>query len=121
MVNKGRISRSVLKVLLKRSKNYGQMRVYDAWYDGNNNDIAGLYVHHKTLTINGLLNGRNAKVTWTGSQNLTSLATLTNNDILLRVVDADVTDDYNRNFAYIRDHYTKRMRTVPWVTRIVRR
>jgi phosphatidylserine/phosphatidylglycerophosphate/cardiolipin synthase-like enzyme len=121
MVNKGRISRSVLKVLLKKSKNYGQMRVYDAWYDGNNNDIAGLYVHHKTLTINGLLNGRNAKVTWTGSQNLTSLATLTNNDILLRVVDADVTDDYNRNFAYIRDHYTKRMRTVPWVTRIIRR
>jgi hypothetical protein len=56
-------------------------------------------------------------VTWTGSQNLTGPATLANNDIVMRVVDPAVTDAYNRNFAYIRDNYTRRMRTVPWVTR----
>ena len=48
MINKGRISRGVLKVLLKPSKKHGKMPVYDAWYDKNNNNVAGLYVHDKT-------------------------------------------------------------------------
>jgi hypothetical protein len=118
MINKGRISRSILHALLKHSKKYGKMGVYNAWYDRNNNDFAELYVHHKTLTINGLLGGRNVKVTWTGSQNFTGPGTRANNDIILRVVDPSVTDAYNRNFAYIRKHYTRRMYTVPWITRL---
>jgi hypothetical protein len=120
MVNKGRTSRNVLKALLKKSKKHGQMKVYNAWYDRNNNDVANLYVHHKMVTVNGMLGGRNVKITWTGSQNFTSLATISNNDMILRVVDPAVTDAYNTNFAYIRDNYTRRMRSVPWVTRIAR-
>ncbi len=118
MVNKGRISRGVLKVLLKRSPRYGKMPVYDAWYDKNNNNVAGLYVHDKVLTVSGTLNGRSVKHTWTGSQNLTALGTLANNDIILRVNDANVTHDYNVNFAYIRKNYTNRMYSVPWRTRV---
>ena len=100
-------------MLLKRSKKYGRMPVYDAWYDKNNNDVAGLYVHHKMVTINGRLGGKNVKITWTGSQNFTALGTLANNDIILRVVDPAVTDAYNVNFAYIRRNYTHRLRSVP--------
>ena len=117
MINKGRISRGVLKVLLKRSKKYGKMPVYDAWYDKNNNGVGELYVHDKVVTISGAVGGRNVKVTWTGSQNFTALGTLANNDILLRVWDPQVTHAYNVNFAYIRRHYTHRMYNVPWVTR----
>ncbi|MET0694489.1 MAG: phospholipase D-like domain-containing protein [Propionibacteriaceae bacterium] len=119
LLNKGRTSRSVLKVLLKSSKKYGKLPVYNAWYDANNNGVASLYTHHKTLTINGMISGNNVKVTWTGSQNFTSLGTISNNDMILRVVDAKVTDDYNKNFAYIRDHYARRMYSVPRVARLV--
>jgi hypothetical protein len=117
MINKGRISRGVLKVLLKRSKKYGKMPVYDAWYDRNDNNVGELYVHDKSVTINGALNGKNVKITWTGSQNFTALGTLANNDILLRVIDPKITHAYNVHFAYIRRHYTHRMYSVPWRTR----
>ncbi len=117
MVNSGRISRSVLKVLLKRSKKHGKMPVYNAWRDWRRKAIAGLYVHHKFATINGPISGRNVKLTLTGSQNFTGLGTTANNDLVLRVVDARMLGQYNTNFAYIRDHYTNRMRKVPLVTR----
>ena len=117
MINKGRISRGVLKVLLKRSKKHGKMPVYDAWYDANNNNVAGLYVHDKYLTLNGLLGGKNVKITWTGSQNFTALGTLANNDILLRIVDPAITHAYNVHFAYIRKRATHRMYSVPYMTR----
>ncbi len=117
MVNRGRISKVVLKVLLKPSKKYGKMPVYDAWRDWRKKAVAGLYVHHKFMTINGLLGGQNVKMTWTGSQNFTALATQANNELVLRVVDDKVVDAYNTNFAFIRDRYTKRMRTVPAITR----
>ena len=54
------------------------------------------------MTINGLMGGKNVKITWTGSQNFTALGTLANNDIVLRVVDPAVTQAYNVHFAYIR-------------------
>ena len=117
MINKGRISRGVLKVLLKRSQKHGKMPVYDAWYDANNNNVAGLYVHDKYLTLNGLLGGKNVKITWTGSQNFTALGTLANNDIVLRIVDPAITHAYNVHFAYIRKRATHRMYSVPYMTR----
>ena len=117
MINKGRTSKSILKVLLKRSKKHGKMPVYNAWRDWNSNNAAGLYVHHKMMTINGTLNGRSVKITWTGSQNFTALGTLANNDLVLRVVDPAVTNAYNQNFTYIRKHYTRRLYTVPAITR----
>jgi phosphatidylserine/phosphatidylglycerophosphate/cardiolipin synthase-like enzyme len=117
MINKGRISRSVLRVLLKRSKKHGQMPVYDAWHDRNNNNVAGLYVHDKTVTVNGLMGGKHVKIAWTGSQNFTALGTFANNDIILRVVSPQVTEAYNKHFAYIRKRHTQRMHSVPAVTR----
>jgi hypothetical protein len=117
MINKGRITRSVLKVLLKPSKKHGQMPVYDAWHDKNNNNVAGLYVHDKTVTISGKMGGQHVKIAWTGSQNFTALGTLANNDIILRVVSPQVTEAYNEHFAYIRKRHTQRMYSVPAVTR----
>ena len=114
MINKGRIAKPVLRVLLKPSRKYGRMPVYDAWHDKNRNDIASLYVHHKMMTINGRLkSGKNVKITWTGSQNFTAGGTLRNNDIVLRIVDPAVVHAYNVNFAYIRRNYTRRLRSVP--------
>lgn len=118
VINRGRTSKKVLRVLLKPSKKYGKMPVYNAWRDWRKKAVAGLYVHHKVVTIDGLLNGRNVKIALTGSQNFTALGTMANNDLVVRVVDARITNAYNKNFAYIRDHYTRRMRTVPLITRV---
>ena len=117
MINRGRISKVVLKALLKPSKKYGKLPVYNAWRDWRKKAIAGLYVHHKFMTIDGLLDGKNVKITWTGSQNFTALATQANNELVLRVIDDKVVDAYNGNFAFIRDKYTQRMRSVPSITR----
>ncbi len=114
MINRGRIAKPVLRVLLTPSRKYGRMPVYDAWHDKNRNDIASLYVHHKMTTINGRLkSGKNVKITWTGSQNFTAGGTLRNNEIVLRIVDPAVVHAYNVNFAYIRRNYTRRLRSVP--------
>ena len=41
--------------------------VYDAWHDKNHNGHAGLYNHHKLMTINGSWYGHpNSKVPYTG-------------------------------------------------------
>ena len=79
--------------------------------------VAGLYVHHKFATISGPIGGRNVKITLTGSQNFTGLGTTANNDLVLRVVDGKMVNQYNTNFAFIRGRWTKRMRSVPLVTR----
>ena len=106
-----------MHVLLRPSPKYGQMPVYDAWKDPNRNNVAGLYVHHKMTTINGRLKGgKNVKITWTGSQNFTAGGTLANNDIVLRIADPAVVYAYNVNFAYIRQHHTRRLKAVPWDT-----
>ncbi|MDN5761029.1 MAG: phospholipase D-like domain-containing protein [Microlunatus sp.] len=115
MINRGRITKPVLRTLLRsKSKKYGKMGVYDGWHDRNNNGHASLYVHHKMMTINGRMAGQNVKITWTGSQNFTGPGTFTNNDIVLRIVDPRVTKAYEKNFAYIRGKATKRVRTMPW-------
>ena len=114
MINRGRIQKDVLQVLLRPSPKYGRMPVYDAWHDRNRDDIASLYVHHKMITIDGRLRkGRHVKITWTGSQNFTAGGTLRNNEIVLRIVDPAVVHAYNVNFAYIRQHHTRRLRAVP--------
>ena len=113
MVNRGRITKPVLKTLLTKTKR-GQMPVYDAWYDGDGDGFARLYVHHKMMTINGRMAGKDVKITWTGSQNFTGPGTLTNTDLVLRIVDPKVTAAYEKNFAYIRGKATKRMKKVPW-------
>ena len=113
MVNRGRITKPVLKTLLTKTKR-GQIPVYDAWYDGDGDGFARLYVHHKMMTINGRMAGKDVKITWTGSQNFTGPGTLTNTDLVLRIVDPKVTAAYEKNFAYIRGKATKRMKKVPW-------
>jgi phosphatidylserine/phosphatidylglycerophosphate/cardiolipin synthase-like enzyme len=113
MVNRGRITKPVLKTLLTKTKR-GQMAVYDAWYDGDGDGFARLYVHHKMMTINGRMSGKDVKITWTGSQNFTGPGTLTNTDLVLRIIDPKVTAAYEKNFAYIRGKATKRMKKVPW-------
>lgn len=119
ILNKGRTNRSVLVALLKPSSRYGQMKVYDAWYDGNQNGIASLYMHHKLLTISGKWFGDPAtKIVYTGSQNFSAQGTLVNNDMILRIRDSRVHYQYMVNLNYIRDRYTRRMRTVPLITKI---
>jgi hypothetical protein len=113
MINRGRITRPVLRVLLTKTK-HGQIPVHDGWYDANNDGFAKLYVHHKMMTINGRMGARDVKITWTGSQNFTRPGTLTNTDIVLRLSDPKVTAAYEKNFAYIRTKATKRVKKMPW-------
>ena len=113
MVNRGRMTRPVLRMLLTKTKR-GQIPVHDGWYDANNDGFASLYVHHKMMTINGRMGARDVKITWTGSQNFTRPGTMTNTDIVLRIVDPRVTAAYEKNFAYIRGKATKRLKKVPW-------
>ena len=113
MINRGRITKPVMKTLLTKTKR-GQIPVYDAWRDSNNDGFASLYVHHKMMTIDGRMGNRNVKITWTGSQNFTGPGTYTNTDIVLRILDPRVTVAYEKNFAYIRGKYTKRVKHMPW-------
>ena len=113
MINRGRITKPVMKTLLTKTKR-GKIPVYDAWRDSNNDGFASLYVHHKMMTIDGRMGNRNVKITWTGSQNFTGPGTYTNTDIVLRILDPRVTVAYEKNFAYIRGKYTKRVRHMPW-------
>lgn len=107
-------SRSVTAALLKPSPTYGMIPVYDAWVDKNHDGHAGLYAHHKLLTINGVWFGHpNTKVTYTGSQNFTGPATRVNNDVILRILDDATHDAYVQNMSFARDQYTKRVNQLP--------
>jgi phosphatidylserine/phosphatidylglycerophosphate/cardiolipin synthase-like enzyme len=112
-MNRGRASRTIMRQLLKKSKKYGQMKVEDAWRDKNRNDYGELYIHHKALIVNGRVGGRNQRVVWTGSQNLTSNGSLYNDDLILRVVDSGTYFAYSKNFSYIQKHYAKRLKKTP--------
>ena len=112
IMNQGRASRTIIRQLIKKTK-YGQIPVYNAWVDRNRNDYGELYVHHKALIINGRWSGRNTKVVFTGSQNLTSTGTRINDDVILRVIDGATYNAYSRNFSYINGKYAPRMRTMP--------
>jgi len=90
------------------------MPVYDSWVDKNHNNLAELYMHHKLLAINGRWFGHpDTKVSYTGSQNYSGPATVSNNDIVLRVKDNATYNAYNANLNYIRAHYTKKVTRVP--------
>jgi hypothetical protein len=109
ILNRGRSNRRVIQALTKTSKTYGKMKVYDAWVDKNHNDYGEYYMHHKTFMVNGKLFGKSTKVTYTGSQNFSAPATLSNNDIVLRITGAGTYDRYSRELTYIRKHYTHRV------------
>ena len=113
MINRGRITKPVMKALLKKTKR-GKTPIYDAWRDANNDGFASLYVHHKMMTINGRMGNKDVRITWTGSQNFTGPGTYTNTDIVLRILDSKVTKAYEENFAYIRGHYTRKVVRMPW-------
>lgn len=114
ILNSGRTGDLIMRTLLKRSSRYGKIRVYDAWYDGNNNNVAGRYIHHKLVMINGKWYGDSStKVVYTGSQNFTSTGTLYNNDLLLRVIDGRTYNAYNSNMNYIRERKTRRITNPP--------
>lgn len=113
MINRGRITKPVMKALLKKTK-HGKIPIYDAWRDGDNDGFASLYVHHKMMTINGRMGKQDVRITWTGSQNFTGPGTYTNTDIVLRIIDSKVTKAYEENFAYIRGRYTRKVVRMPW-------
>ena len=115
LLNKDRTSKTVFASLLRSSSTYGKMKIYDGWYDGNDNGIAGLYVHHKVLQINGnWFSDSGAKVVYTGSQNYTDEGLRRNNEVMLRVKIDGVYNAFYYNFAYIRDNWTKgRITSVP--------
>ena len=81
-MNKARTSRKVFAPLLRNTR-YGKVKIYDAWYDGNNNGVAGLYIHHKVLAINGRWFGsKGTKVVYTGSQNYTEEGNRVNDELI---------------------------------------
>jgi phosphatidylserine/phosphatidylglycerophosphate/cardiolipin synthase-like enzyme len=111
-LNRGRASRTIMRQLLVKSSRYGQMVVEDAWKDKNRNDYGEQYTHHKAMIINGYVQGRNQRVSWTGSQNLTSNGSLYNDDMILRVAGTGYYRAYSSNFSYIQKK-SKRLRKTP--------
>ncbi len=111
-LNRGRASRTIMRQLLTKSSRYGQMVVEDAWKDKNRNDYGEQYTHHKAMIINGYVQGKNQRVVWTGSQNLTSNGSLYNDDMILRVVGTGYYNIYSSNFSYIQKK-SKRLRKTP--------
>lgn len=111
-LNRGRASRTIMRQLLKKSKKHGQMKVEDAWKDKNRNDYAEQYTHHKAMIVNGNVEGKNQRVVWTGSQNLTSNGSLYNDDMVLRVISSPQYFAYSKNFTYIQKK-SKRLRSTP--------
>lgn len=111
-LNRGRASRTIMRQLLKKSSRYGKMVVENAWKDKNRNDYAEQYTHHKALIVNGWVQGKNQRVVWTGSQNLTSNGSLYNDDMVLRVVGSGYYFAYSKNFSYIQKK-SKRLKTTP--------
>ena len=112
IMNQGRASRSIIRELIRKTPQ-GQIPVYNAWRDKNRNDYGEMYVHHKAMIINGRWYGRNAKVVYTGSQNLTSTGIRINDDQILRIIDGNTYNAYSRNFNYINGKYAPRMRKMP--------
>ena len=115
LLNKDRTSKTVFAALLKSSSKYGKIKIYDGWYDGNDNGVAGLYIHHKALIISGKWFGHpNTKIVYSGSQNWTDEGLRKNNEVVLRVKNDGVYNAYHSNFNYIRDRWTKgRITSVP--------
>lgn len=111
-LNRGRASRTVMRQLLVKSKRYGQMLVEDAWKDKNRNDYAESYIHHKELLVNGWVEGRNQRLVYTGSQNLTGPGSLFNDDIVLRIADSRTYFAYSKNLSYVQKK-SKRLRSTP--------
>ena len=111
-LNRGRASRTIMRQLLKKSPRYGQMVVEDAWRDKNRNDYGEQYTHHKAMIVNGYVQGKNQRVVWTGSQNLTSNGSLYNDDMILRVVGTGYYNVYSSNFSYIQKK-SKRLKKTP--------
>lgn len=110
ITNKARVGPTAMSILLKKSKRNGQLKVYDAWVDGNRDGVGERYVHHKVVTINGRWFGKgNTKVVYTGSQNFTGPGTARNNEVLLRVKHGPTHDAYARHLDGLRKH-TKRLR-----------
>ena len=112
LMNQGRASRSIIRELI-RPTSRGQIPVYNGWRDKNRNDYGELYIHHKAMIISGRLAGKDRKVVYTGSQNLTSTGVRINDDQILQVNDGPTYDAYSRNFSYIAGKYAPRMRKMP--------
>ena len=110
-LNRGRASRSIMRQLTKTTR-HGKMVVEDAWKDKNRNDYAEQYTHHKAMIVNGYVQGRNQRVVWTGSQNLTSTGSLYNDDMVLRITGSGYYFAYSKNFSYIQKK-SKRLRSTP--------
>ena len=111
-LNRGRASRTIMRQLLVKSPRFGQMVVEDAWKDKNRNDYGEQYTHHKALIVNGFVQGKNQRVVWTGSQNLTSNGSLYNDDMVLRIEGTGYYNAYSSNFSYIQKK-SKRLRKTP--------
>ena len=109
---------TVIRRELLRSTSHGKVKVYNAGIDTNHNGKHDKYMHHKVIMISGVWAGsKSAKVVYTGSANFTGLATLTNNEIIMRIRHNATYNAYAENFIHIRDHWTKRDLYAPFVNR----
>ena len=114
LINKARTSKKVFAPLLRNTK-YGKVKIYDGWYDGNNNGVASQYIHHKVLAISGrVLGSMGTKVVYTGSQNYTEEGNRVNDEMVLRIWDRSTYNTYVRHLNFVRAHGTKgRITQVP--------
>ncbi|WP_375423834.1 phosphatidylserine/phosphatidylglycerophosphate/cardiolipin synthase family protein [uncultured Friedmanniella sp.] len=117
ILNNFKTGTSIRRALLQSTK-HGKVKVYNAGIDTNGNGKHDKYMHHKAILINGVWAGnKKSKVVYTGSANFTGLATATNNELIMRVKSVSVYNAYAVNFTYIRDKWTHRDRTMPYLNR----
>jgi phosphatidylserine/phosphatidylglycerophosphate/cardiolipin synthase-like enzyme len=90
-----------------------QMTVYNAGIDTNGTCPGQVHGNHKVLMINGRWFSQSKKVVYTGSANFTGTALLSNNELIMRVIDNPTYDAYYSNFNYIRNNWTKRITKAP--------
>ena len=99
------VDTNVTTELLKKN-----IQVYNGRFDRDQNGENDLYPHSKLLMINGVYQGNpKVKVVYAGSWNLTSNSLRQSNEVMLRIPVDKVYDEYEANFAYIRDNYTDRV------------
>ncbi|MGH3366108.1 MAG: phospholipase D-like domain-containing protein, partial [Nocardioidaceae bacterium] len=100
-------SRDVVRILNQPTRN-GGVKVYDSRFDQNNDGVPDKYVHMKTLMISGHFGADTASNrVYTGSQNWTTDALRSSDEVVLEVDGAGAHAQYAAHFDFVRQTKTR--------------
>jgi hypothetical protein len=100
--NKWRVSKSVRNILMAHDRKRGDIPIWNATRPRTGPNY---YTHNKIVSINGGWFGdTSTKVVYGGSENFAASATTQNNELLFRIMNNHVYDQYAADFVKIRKH-----------------